>query len=149
MLGPVENQFRGLFLTTDFKSVARDIVWKKPTFFFGDRIKAGDDRMTEGVTRWVWEIYDQWYFLPARSRKYSIICLRDLALSKRNSWGLAIETSGVSTGGLGHGGTVPKHERSDWLAAWLPSCRTYWYRYCHSDKFVHQSFHKEGGELSV
>lgn len=81
MLRPDEHQFWRLLSTGEFKLVAQDVVWKKLVFFFGDRIKAGDDFMTEGITKWVREIDNQWYFPPAQVRKYSITSLHRLTLT--------------------------------------------------------------------
>lgn len=69
-------------LTAEFKPATKDVVWEKMAFFFSDNHDMNESDMNAGVSRWVQDVDGQYYFLPPRSRRYSITHLFRLALPK-------------------------------------------------------------------
>lgn len=96
-----------MFLSTaEFKQVTKDVMWKKPSFFFSDNLETSESDMNEGSSRWVREVGGQYYFLLPCSRRHSITRLHGLAFPRRNKF------SGATTKDLMRSDAIPKPKRA-------------------------------------
>ena len=92
--------FRVLMTDAAFMTDAH-IKLEKPAFFFGDHVGDGGYRMYDGNYKWLHQIGDRRYFLPAMERMLPLSYLQHMSVPRKMKWDVSRYIPEITLGDLG------------------------------------------------